>query len=64
MCMQCFLLQLNVGNVQDLLSSAIKDDAPVADIFYAYFALKNLGLKGLFILSSKNNCTYLNLSLT
>ncbi|XP_041361484.1 dolichyl-diphosphooligosaccharide--protein glycosyltransferase subunit 2-like [Gigantopelta aegis] len=37
--------KLNVGNVQDLLSSSIKDEAAVADIFYAYFALKNLGLK-------------------
>lgn len=29
-----------------MLSDAIKDSVPVADIFYAFSALKNLGLQG------------------
>lgn len=38
--------QLGVSNVQKLLQDSIKQDAAVVDIFYAFFALKNLNLKG------------------
>ncbi|XP_022292604.2 dolichyl-diphosphooligosaccharide--protein glycosyltransferase subunit 2-like [Crassostrea virginica] len=34
-----------VGDAQKVLSDAIKDSVPVADIFYAFSALKNLGLQ-------------------
>lgn len=34
-----------VGDAQKVLSDAIKDSVPVADIFYAVSALKNLGLQ-------------------
>lgn len=48
------LLQFPVGDAQKVLSDAIKDSVPVADIFYAFSALKNLGLQGEIILSSFN----------
>ena len=38
--------QVNVPNAQSVLSEAIKETSSVADIFYAFFALKNLGLSG------------------
>ncbi|XP_067666474.1 dolichyl-diphosphooligosaccharide--protein glycosyltransferase subunit 2-like isoform X1 [Haliotis asinina] len=37
--------KLGVSNVQQLLQDSIKEDAAVVDIFYAFFALKNLDLK-------------------
>lgn len=37
--------KIKVNNAQQLLQEAIKDDAAVADIFYAFFALKKLNLK-------------------
>lgn len=46
------LLQFPVGDAQKVLSDAIKDSVPVADIFYAFSALKNLGLQGKIIVSS------------
>ncbi|KAK3583197.1 hypothetical protein CHS0354_025714 [Potamilus streckersoni] len=36
--------KLSPGSAEALLSAAIRDDAAVADIFYAFLALKNLGL--------------------
>lgn len=39
-------LQVNAANAQAFLSESIKDTASVADIFSAFFALKNLGLSG------------------
>ena len=46
------MFQFPVGDAQKVLSDAIKDSVPVADIFYAFSALKNLGLQG------KLNCIH------
>ncbi|XP_060592727.1 dolichyl-diphosphooligosaccharide--protein glycosyltransferase subunit 2-like [Ruditapes philippinarum] len=36
--------KLSPGNAEKLLTAAVAEDSSVADIYYAYFALKNLGL--------------------
>lgn len=38
--------KLTPGNAEKLLSAAIAADSSVADLYYAFFALKNLGLSG------------------
>ena len=38
--------KLSPGNAEKLLTAAVAEDSSVADIYYAYFALKNLGLAG------------------
>ncbi|XP_045180399.2 dolichyl-diphosphooligosaccharide--protein glycosyltransferase subunit 2-like [Mercenaria mercenaria] len=36
--------KLSAGNAEKVLNAAVAEDSSVADIYYAYFALKNLGL--------------------
>ena len=38
--------KLSTGGAEKLLSAAISGDSSVADLYYAFFALKNLGLNG------------------
>ena len=41
-----YIVQVTDAGAEKVLTGAIKDAAPVVDIFQAYFALKNMGLKG------------------
>ena len=45
------VFQLSASQSKQFLSDAIKADATVATIYYAFFALKNLGLSGEFAMN-------------